>query len=159
MRQASFLADYFQLEVITSGGGRRHEGAGVNSTFSEARCYEMLRRVRWPDGITCPFCNQRRVTTHSKTATAPRRRYLCLTCRRTFTDLTGTPMARTNLPLAMWFCCLRLMEKGQTTSKLAKQLGVKWDTASHIQRRLITAAGPSAFIRHLRDATGRIQNE
>ncbi len=134
-------------------------GPGAKAEFGEAWFYEMLRQVRWPDGIICPFCGQRRVTTHSKSATAPRRRYLCLGCRRTFTDLTGTPLSRTNLPLATWFCCLRLMEKGQTTSGLAKELGVKWDTAAHIQRRLAMALTRPGFVRHLRDAAWKALSE
>ena len=106
----------------------------VRVDFSEAWCYEALRRVRWPNGITCPFCGRGRVTTHSKSARTPRRRYLCLGCRRTFTDLTGTALARTNLRLAMWFRCLRLLPQGYTTTDLARALGVKWETAACVRK-------------------------
>ena len=119
--------------------------------FSEAWCYEVLRWARWPHGITCPYCGQGHVTTHSKFAT-PRRRYLCLGCRRTFTDLTGTPFFRTNLPLGTWFLCLRLTGEGRRISELAKELGVKWDTTAHMQRRLAMALGRSELVRWLRAA-------
>jgi transposase-like protein len=118
--------------------------------LSEFGCYQMFRQIRWPDGIVCPYRGCRRVTTHSKSLGTPRRRYLCLACRRTFTDLTGTPFARTNLHLATWFLCFDLVESGLTTSELAKQLGVKWDTAAHIQRRIGAAINGSSFINHLR---------
>lgn len=121
--------------------------------ISEARCYEMLRRVRWPNGIICPFCGRSHVTTHSRFERTRRQRYLCLTCRRTFTDLTGTPLARTNLPLGTWLLCLRLIGQGRTTSELAKELGVKWDTAAQLQRRLGLALARSGFVRQLREAT------
>jgi transposase-like protein len=127
----------------------------VKTQFSEAWCYEALRRARWPTRIICPRCGEYRVTTHSKSATAPRRRYLCLVCRRTFTDLTGTPLARTNLPLATWFTCLRLMGKGKRTTDLAKELGVKWDTAAHIQRKLAMALARPGLVRRLRESAWR----
>ncbi len=126
----------------------------VRAEFSEAWCYGMLRRVRWPEGITCPFCGSGRVTTHSKWAWTPRRRYLCVGCRRTFTDLTGTPLASTNLPLATWFLCLRLMGQGLSMSALAKELGVKWDTAAHLERRLATALARPGPVQQLGEAVG-----
>ncbi len=123
----------------------------MRSELSDAWCYGVLRQVRWPNGITCPLCGRDRVTTHSKSAATSRRRYLCLDCRHTFTDLTGTPFAHTNLPLASWFLCLRLMNRGVTTSDLAKKLGVKWDTAAHMERRLGLALSRPGLARQLRE--------
>jgi transposase-like protein len=125
----------------------------VRAEFSETWCYELLRRARWPNGITCPYCGRSRVTTHSKSARSPRRKYLCISCRRTFTDLTGTPLARTNLPLATWFRSLRLFGGGWSRSELAKELGVKWDTMGHMERRLALALARPGLVRQLRDAT------
>ncbi len=126
--------------------------------FSEAWCYELLRRVRWPNGITCPFCRRSRVTTHSKFAKVPRRRYLCLGCRRTFSDLKGTPFARTNLPLGTWFRCLRLLGGGRSSVELAKEIGVKYDTAVHMERRLAEGLGSSGLLRQLREIMERAEN-
>lgn len=117
--------------------------------FSEAWCYGLLRQARWPNGIACPYCGQRRVTTHSKSAEAAWRRYLCLGCRRTFTDLTGTPFAGTNLPLGTWFRCLRLLGERRSRSELAKEIGVKWDTVGHMERRLALALARPGFVREL----------
>lgn len=135
--------------MITRGRGQR----------SEAWCYDVLRRVRWPNGMTCPYCGAKRITTHSKFDGMPRRRYLCLGCRRTFTDLTGTPLARTNLPLARWFLCLRLIGQEHSTVELAKKLGVKWDTAAHIKRRLARALGRQGLVRQLREAASEAWHE
>lgn len=123
----------------------------MKTEFSEAWCYELLRRARWPDGIACHYCGQRRVTPHTKSARTPRRRYLCVRCRRTFSDLTGTPLARTNLPLATWFRCLRLWGEGHSRAELAKALGVKWDTMGHMERRLAVALARPGLIRQLRE--------
>ncbi len=130
--------------------------ARVRSTaraeLSEDGCYEALRRARWPGGVICPHCGVRRVTTHSRSTKTPRLRYLCLACRRTFTDLAGTPFAGTKVPLATWFLGFRLVAEGRTTSELAKELAVKWDTAAHLAQRLSSALGPSALAQQLRQA-------
>lgn len=101
-------------------------------------------------GVVCPRCGVNRVTIHSILTRAPRRRYLCLRCRRTFTDLTGTPFARTNLPLCKWFYCLDLIEEGMTTTELAKKLRVKWDTTAYMLRRLASPAMHPGLIQKLR---------
>ena len=124
----------------------------MRAEFSEAWCYGVLRTTRWPEGITCPRCGRARVTTHSKSAGMCWRRYLCLGCRRTFTDLTGTPFARTNLSLTTWFRCLRLMGQGRSTSGLARELQVKWDTSVQLQRRLAAALARPGLVRELREA-------
>lgn len=119
---------------------------------SEAYCYEALRRARWPSGVSCPHCGEWKVTTHSKSAATPRRRYLCLACRRTFSDLTGTVFARTNLPLGRWLLCLQLLEEGSRTSELARALRVKWDTTAFMQHRLKKGLARPGLVRQLREA-------
>jgi len=124
----------------------------VKAKLDEPLSYEILRTLRWPKGVVCPYCEQMRVTTHTKSALTPRRRYLCVNCRRTFTDLTGTPFASTNLPLRIWLLSLRLIGEVKVTSELAKALNVKWDTAAYIQRRLAMPLSRPGLIRRLREA-------
>lgn len=112
----------------------------------------MLRQTRWPEGIVCPYCRRARTSLHSKPSNTPRRRYLCLACRRTFTDTTGTLLARSNLPLAVWFACLRRSRSRQTPGELARAIGVKWDTAAQLQRRVALALARPGFFRRLREA-------
>jgi hypothetical protein len=66
--------------------------------------------------------------------------------------LTGTPLAGTNLPLATWVSCLGLLRDPNTATELARQLGVKWETAVRMHRRLVIAVGRPGVIRALRDA-------
>lgn len=102
----------------------------------EQRCYEDLRRARWPSGVSCPRCGGKQVAVHATSACSHRRRYRCTACARTFTDLTDTLLARTNLPLSTWWLYLRLAKQGLGTAEAARRLGVKWDTVAHMQRRL-----------------------
>ncbi len=114
--------------------------------------YETLRRLRWPGGVSCPHCKSAYVSIHSRLRATPCRKYRCRACERIFTDLTGTPLSGTNLPLSAWCLYLRLMEYGYTTSELAKELGVKWDTAASLQRRVALALHPSGLMQQLRRA-------
>lgn len=157
--QTPASGDIFQPQVITSDRKREADRNRVRTKISEDWCYETLRHMRWPNGITCPYCDRRRVTTHSKSLRTPRRRYLCLGCRRTFTDLTGTPFARTNLPLGTWFLCFDTIGRGYRTSELAKELGVKWDTTAYMLRRLAMAQIRQGFVRRLREAVVEAQYE
>ncbi len=130
----------------------------MESKLDEAWCYMVLRKVRWPNGIVCPYCGEKRVTTHTKATRTPRRRYLCLICRKTFSDLTGTPFARTNLSLRTWIICFDLLARELKTSELAKRLGVKWDTTAYMLRRLAMSLEHQALVKRLYQAAreGRI---
>lgn len=113
----------------------------------ETRWFEPLRAARWPRGLVlCPRCGGRS-TVHSKTARGNRRRYLCLECRRTFSDLTGTPFAQSKLPLSTWLEGLYLVERVHaTTAEMARVLGIKWDTARSMQQRIQKADDPGSLI-------------
>lgn len=90
-----------------------------------------------------------RVTFHTRSAQTPRLRYLCLLCRRTFSDLTGTVFARSNLPLRTWFLGLSLLPQGLPTAEYARALSLKWDTARRMSRCLLVAAGRPGLVRDL----------
>jgi transposase-like protein len=130
-------------------------GWGISSCGRERWCYETLRRLRWPQGVRCPRCQGAHVTTHSTPSPSPRRKYLCRGCRRTFTDLTGTPLARTNLPLEAWFLYLQLGAHGSSTSEVARALRVKWDTAAFLRRRLAATSHQTELVHQLREAACR----
>lgn len=117
--------------------------------MDEEWCYQTLRRCRWPDGVTCVRCESRRVTVHTRSERTPKLKYLCLHCRRTFTDLTGTIFARSNLPLRRWFHGLSLLPQGLSTVDYARALSIKWDTARRISRCLLVSGGQPGLIREL----------
>jgi hypothetical protein len=42
----------------------------------DAKCYEMVRRLRWPAGVRCPHCDTARVVKQGRDETEPaRQRY------------------------------------------------------------------------------------
>jgi transposase-like protein len=117
--------------------------------MNEEWCYQTLRRIRWPGGVRCPRCGSGRVTIHTRRTRTPRLKYLCFGCRRTFSDLTDTVFARSNLPLSTWFVGLCLLPQELSTVSYARMLSLKWDTARRLARSLLVAAGRPGLIREL----------
>jgi len=82
----------------------------IQDLFDDARCYQTIRDMRWPDGVTCPHCSSAAVIKNGRDDTEPhRQRYECQGCRRRFDDLTDTIFAGHHQPLRTWIGCLYLM--------------------------------------------------
>lgn len=100
---------------------------------------ERLRALRWKHGLRCPRCRATACSVHALGRNG-RRKLRCSGCGRTFNDLTGTPLARTHLPLTVWAKAARLMSAGTPTcSALAVKLEVKLATAWRV-RKILTEA-------------------
>ena len=68
---------------------------------TERRCWEALRRVRWPEGFRCPRCEARRA--HRLRA---RGLWQCAGCRYQVSVTAGTPFHGTRVPLRTWFLAM-----------------------------------------------------
>lgn len=76
-------------------------------TLLHQKCFETVRCLRWPEGVTCPHCESMAVTTRGMDETqACRQRSHCGGCGRDFDDLTGTVFAGHHQPLRVWVLCL-----------------------------------------------------
>ena len=71
----------------------------------ELTCAAFLFERRWPDGVVCLACGERRVVR----STSRPRLHECLACRRRTSITAGTAMHRTKLPLTAWFWAAHLM--------------------------------------------------
>lgn len=117
--------------------------------ITDEQCFAMLRRCRWPEGPRCVYCGSESITVHTRFRRTPRRRYLCLDCRHTFTDLTATIFAGSNLALRKWFAALSLVAANASTMESARALGVKWETARRVSRLLALEVGRAGLVRDL----------
>jgi transposase-like protein len=80
------------------------------SLIDDAKCYELVRQHRWPEGVRCPSCGSASVARHGRDDAQPRRqRCRCAACGARFDDLTGTVLAGHHQPLRVWVLCLCLM--------------------------------------------------
>jgi transposase-like protein len=93
----------------------------VNTMFSTAdKCRELLERLRWPEGVTCPRCKDRRVSRMKDYA-----RFECVGCEYQFTVMSGTIFHDSHLPLPMWFLAVLLIceaKKGMSAMQLKRTL-------------------------------------
>ena len=68
---------------------------------SERRCWDVLRRLRWPGGFRCPRCEGRQA--HRLRA---RGLWQCASCRYQASLTAGTPFHGTRVPLQTWFLAM-----------------------------------------------------
>ena len=79
----------------------------IPSLIDDAKCFETVRRLRWPDGVQCPTCDSSKITKQGCDDTQPeRQRYLCKSCEQRFDDVTDTIFAGHHQPLRVWILCL-----------------------------------------------------
>lgn len=99
----------------------------IQNLVDDAKCYEVVRQLRWPTAVHCPHCDSAEITkrgfhTHQK----ERQRYECQTCQRQFDDLTETIFEGHHQPLKVWILCLYLMGLNLSNA----QIGAELDLAS-----------------------------
>ena len=66
----------------------------LSGLMDEAKCFALVRRHRWPDGVRCPACGSGAVIRDGRDEIQPQRqRYRCKSCAGRFDDLSGTVLA------------------------------------------------------------------
>ncbi|MEK7389419.1 MAG: transposase [Elusimicrobiota bacterium] len=121
----------------------------IDATTTEAVLMARLQSLRWKAGLRCPRCGHRDCAIHAKGRDG-RRKLRCSGCGRTFNDLTGTPLARSHLPLTLWAKAARLMACGpQTCSSLSVKLHVKLATAWRVRKIIMDVLKDSELRRIL----------
>ena len=97
----------------------------LSALLDDAKCFALVRRHRWPDGIRCPACDSSKVIRDGHDETQPQRqRYRCKTCAGRFDDLTGTVLAGHHQPLRVWVLCLYFMGLNLANRQIAAELGL-----------------------------------
>lgn len=75
----------------------------IHVLIDDAKCFQTVRDMRWPDGDCCTQCNSKTVICFGKDDTQKeRQRYQCHACNKRFDDLTGTVFAGHHQPLRTW---------------------------------------------------------
>ena len=82
----------------------------LQTLIDEQKCYEIVRQLRWSEGVTCGKCDSQHVVKRGFDETQLyRQRYQCQACRSRFDDLSDTIFAGHHQPLQTWILCLYLM--------------------------------------------------
>jgi transposase-like protein len=95
----------------------------LSALLDEAKCFELVRQHRWPNGVRCPGCDSTLVIRNGHDERQPQRqRYCCKMCGGRFDDLSGTVLAGHHQPLRVWVLCLYLMGLNLSNHQIAAEL-------------------------------------
>ena len=102
---------------------------------TEEKCHAALFQLRWPNGFTCPVCDN---TTCCEIRS--RKVFQCHRCHHQTSLIAGTIFQSTHLPLTTWFLAMYLLtqnKNGVSALELSRQLGVSYDAAWRIKHKLM----------------------
>ena len=112
--------------------------------IDDAKCFAMVWKLRWPEGVSCRHCESMRVSQRGMNETQPdRQRYLCGGCVWNCDDLTDTIFAGHHQSLRVWLLCLYVMGLNLSNRQIARELGLDEDRAHEMATQLLTASGSS----------------
>ena len=97
----------------------------LNNLIDERKCYEEVRRIRWPNGVRCPGCTSNKINKRGRNHRQQEcRRYTCKNCGKRFDDLTGTIFMGRHQPLSVWFAYLYMMGLNLSNRQIAEELNL-----------------------------------
>ena len=97
---------------------------------------EEIREKRFQKGLVCPHCESDQVVRFGKDN--GQQRYRCKSCKRTFTDFTGTPLGKLQKK-EEFFHSLTCMLDGDVLSKTAEKVGISVPTAFSWRHKVLDA--------------------
>jgi transposase-like protein len=107
----------------------------VHEMFSsDAKCRELLKRLRWPNGPECPRCKGPAVALQTS-----KDLLYCKDCDYQFTVTSGTVFHDSHLPLIKWFVATYLLcesRKGMSANQIKRMFGCGYKTAWYLCHRI-----------------------
>ncbi len=105
--------------------------------IDDAKCFEVIRDLRWPDAVKCPECGSHHVKKRGFHNTqAHRQRYKCSDCEKQFDDLSGTIFEGHHQPLKTWVLCLYLMGLNLSNRQIASELDLSESVVQEMTTQL-----------------------
>lgn len=109
----------------------------IEQLIDDAKCYAVVRNLRWPDGVKCPECNSTEIKKRGRHDRYNyRQRYECKTCEQQFDDLSGTIFQGHHQPLRVWVICLYFMGLNLSNEQIAAELGLSVGDAQAMTTQL-----------------------
>jgi transposase-like protein len=117
---------------------------------NEAKAFELVEQLRWPDGAVCPHCGLAgRANKLPPQRTKPSKRHpegkpvhglwKCYACRKQFTVRVNSIFEDSPIPLGKWLLAIHLMcssKKGISSNQIKRELGVSYQTAWFLTHRI-----------------------
>ena len=105
---------------------------------NEQQCERALVAARWPQGWRCAHCGCKRYF-HTRNGSG-RQLWECFVCGYQSSNIVGTVMEHTKLPLRLWFLAMYLLTQHKNAISalaLKRQLGVCYRTAWLLKHKLM----------------------
>jgi transposase-like protein len=114
----------------------------ITDLLDASICVIWLERHLHPEGFTCPHCGSanRRLFRQQKHFPA----YRCRACDGYYTLVTGTAFEKTRQSPATLILLLRGITKGESTARLARELGLSRKQLHTLRQRLHTNLNETA---------------
>lgn len=109
----------------------------ISALLDDNKCFELVRQLRWPQGVFCIKCGCEHVVRNGCDDTQLyRQRYLCKGCGLRFDDLSDTALAGHHLPLKIWILCLYFMGLNLSNRQIAQELSLNESDAQEMTTHL-----------------------
>lgn len=120
--------------------------------MGDEACYNLLREIRWSEGVKCPHCQSTHIVKDGKDATHPHRQnYKCRSCAKNFDDLSETVFSGSKKSLKTWILCLYLMGLNLSNQQISKELDISQKTAQSMTHKLRTGIVKKSLLYNLRE--------
>src|ERR687896_2690892 len=117
----------------------------ITGLLDDGICTIWLERYLHPDGLKCPHCRSPERRLFRAQGHFPA--YRCRACEGYYTLLTGTVFEKTRQRPATLVLLLRGIAKGESTARLARELGVSRKQLHTLRQRVqanLNATAPTA---------------
>lgn len=103
----------------------------------------LLRKLRWPNGVTCPECSNKKIWKIGKD-------YQCSQCTAHFSDTAGTIFTKSHLTLSQWIIAIGLFKIGVNALGLQWAIGCHYRSARRVLNTIRTVVAHDPLLRQLR---------
>lgn len=101
---------------------------------TDDKCREILTKLRWPHGVTCPRCKGKKISWIKAN-----KQFDCAECEYHFSVTAGTIFNDSHLPLTTWFTAVLLLveaRKGFSANQMKRTIGFSYKTAWYLCHRI-----------------------
>lgn len=118
-----------------------------DALHDEAKAYELVEAVLWPEGPVCPHCGSVERISKMEGKSTRIGTYKCYACRKKLTVKIGTIFEDSHIPMRFWLQAIFLMassKKGISSNQLHRTFGISLRSAWFMSHRLREAmrSGP-----------------
>lgn len=94
-----------------------------------------VKENRFSKGKCCPHCESDSICRNGKYN--GKQRYLCKSCKCTFTDFTNSPSYNSKKPLDMWIKYVKCMVAGYSLTRCAQEVGISLPTSFYWRHKIL----------------------